>query len=392
MPVNGRITLEITSADVPWTIRQFTDTGISLHNVQILDNFTVIISINRSDLPRLTHLTEKYGGKVRILGRNGLIWTLESVFHRGILVIGVVILLFGVWLLPGRVLILEVEGNRNIPSRQILEAAGECGIRFGVSSRAVRSERMKNALLSSLPQLQWAGINTYGCRAVITVRERMQEDIQDKAGDVSSIVAVRDGVVLSCTVTRGNGLVTPGQAVQAGQVLISGYTDYGLCIRASEAEGEILAQTKRSLSVRTPSDMLLRTETGSRRAKYSLIIGKKRINFYKGSGISDSSCVKMYSEYVLTLPGGFKLPLTLRKEVETDAVLVEDIRAEDTARDELIHFAQDYLRQQMVGGSVTGKTEAFRSGDAYVLEGQYQCQEMIGRVRPERIGEYHEAD
>lgn len=31
---------------------------------------------------------------------------------------------------------------------------------------------MKNALLSAIPELQWAGVNTYGCRAVISVRER----------------------------------------------------------------------------------------------------------------------------------------------------------------------------------------------------------------------------
>ena len=389
MPVSGRLTLEIICADVPWIIRQFLNRGITLHNVQYLDHFTVTLSINRVDLAELTQLTEKNGGNVRVLDRNGLVWMMEALLRRSILLVGILALLVVSWALPGRVLILEVEGNQTVPTRQILEAAEECGIRFGASSRAVRSEKMKNALLSQLPQLQWAGINTYGCRAVITVRERQQEERVDGAQEVSSIVALRDGVIISCTVTKGNGLVAPGQAVQEGQVLISGYSDHGLCILATRAEGEILAQTRRSLAVETPSDTKVRVENGSSRSKYSLIIGKKRINFYKGSGISDSSCVKMYWEYVLTLPGGFKLPLTLRKEMETDWLLAEDIRDEDMVREELMDFAREYLRHQMIGGSVTGQTESFLSDGTYVLEGQYQCQEMIGRVKPEEIGEYH---
>ena len=51
--------------------------------------------------------------------------------------------------------------------------------------------------------------------------------------------------------------------------------------------------------------------------KYAVIIGKKRINFYKGSGISDTSCDKMYLENYVTLPGGFILPIAIATEVWT---------------------------------------------------------------------------
>ena len=36
----------------------------------------------------------------------------------------------------------------------------------------IRSEKVKNSLLQRIPQLQWAGINTDGCVAVISVREK----------------------------------------------------------------------------------------------------------------------------------------------------------------------------------------------------------------------------
>ena len=89
---------------------------------------------------------------------------------RPVLLAGLGILFLLAMYLPSRVLFIRVEGNMQIPDRQILAAAEECGIRFGASRREVRSEKVKNALLSSVPQLQWAGVNTAGCVATISVR------------------------------------------------------------------------------------------------------------------------------------------------------------------------------------------------------------------------------
>ena len=83
------------------------------------------------------------------------------------MVIGLCLLLLLVCILPTRVLFMRVEGNESIPENLILEAAEDCGIRFGASRSAVRSEKVKNGILSRISELQWVGVNTKGCIAVI---------------------------------------------------------------------------------------------------------------------------------------------------------------------------------------------------------------------------------
>ena len=246
---------------------------------------------------------------------------------------------------------------------------------------------MKNALLAAVPQLQWAGVNTRGCVAVISVRERPREEEESESTDVTGIAADRDGIILSVTVSRGNGLCVPGQAVKAGDILISGYTDCGLCNTATRAEGEILALTNRNLTVKTPSEGLIRLPVEKVKTNYSLIIGKKRINFAEGSGIYDASCVKMYSKYVLTLPGGFQLPVILEKETTlTHATAGESTLEEDATR-LLKDFAQYYQNGQMISGTITHRLETVaEEHGAWSLTGIYTCREIIGiRVR-EQIG------
>lgn len=304
------------------------------------------------------------------------------------LLFGISAILFSAFYLPTHILFVAVEGNDQIPARHILSAAEASGIHFGATRRYVRSEKVKNTLLESVPQLQWAGVNTRGCTAVISVRERAVKTDEPKHSGVSSIVAERDGYILSSIVTQGTALVQPGQTVKTGQILISGYTGCGICIEATRAQGEIVAQTRRDLEAVTPSDYLFRTAPGAEMRRYSLLLGKKRIFFWKGSGISDAGCGRMYKEYKVTLPGGFRLPISICVDSYENYELDTGRDKREDAAAALASFARRYLKAQMIAGKIQHETRSItQTGNAFQLKGSYVCTEMIGREKTEQIGE-----
>ena len=169
-------------------------------------------------------------------------------------------------------------------------------------------------------------------------------------------------------------------------MLVSGYTDCGLSIRAERSEAEIYAETERSLTAITPVAYTVRGEVQTRTQKFGLIIGKKRINFYKDSGISGSSCAKMYTEYCVTLPGGFELPIKLFAEewITYDSSSAE--AAPEQAEVLLSVFSEKYLSQQMVAGKILKQYRFIEQlNDIYRMTGEYACLEMIGQERSEEI-------
>ena len=383
---SGMVRLRITSADPALSLSTINGLGIPIFYVQYLTDLTVEITLSRKDFKSCKQVIEGRGDEVQLVERFGLYWKLYSFLHRPVLSIGLLLLAMITAYLPGRILFILVEGNSTLSQQQIMAAAEECGLSFGSCRQEIRSEEIKNALLEKLPELEWAGINTKGCVAVISVREGRSGGSSAEPMGVCSIVASMDGIIENCTARNGDLLCIPGQAVKQGQILISGYTDCGRYLRATAAEGEIYALTRRQIQVKSPQISLQRVAKKNEMRRWSLILGKNRINLWKDSGIWGTTCGRMYEEYYITLPGGYVLPIALAVETLTEWELAES----EVSKPDLSGFARTYLRSQMVAGQILSESVESGSEDGvFCLTADYVCREMIGRVQREQIGELY---
>lgn len=386
--IGGMLELEITSAEPEKTLDEITARGVTVYSARQVSYLTYRIRVCRSDYRKIRDVLERVGGAWQIRQRLGLFWPMKGLLSRPVLLGGIGLLLAASLYLPSRVLFIRVEGNSVVDTREILAAAEACGIRFGASRREVRSEKVKNSLLEKVPDLQWAGVNTAGCVATISVRERQITAEEQAEEAVTHLVAARDGYIVSATVTQGTPLVQVGQTVRAGQTLVSGYTDCNRVIQAGRAEGEIFAQTQREITVVTPAQTLARMGKTKTSWSISLRLGKKQINLWKDSGISSATCGRMYEEYPITLPGGFQLPIAVCVDCYFDGDTYDRDAELTDAQSKLAEFAQDYVTSQMIAGQILEVREEQSSGeDVYTLSVSYTCVEMIGREHPEQMGD-----
>ena len=378
--LGGQVRLSLTSADPPKALTEIRSLGVSVSGIQYVDDLCLHMTVSGKGWKRIEVYAAKKGWDARVLHRQGLIWSVAGLTRRPVLVVGIAFLMLLSLLLPGRILFVQVEGNQAVPTNYILEAAAKQGICLGASARELRSERIKNALLADIDQLQWLGVNARGCVAVISVRERQSQPQEEQTGSLSHLVAKTDGIIQSVTVTKGTPLCKIGEAVVRGQTLISGYTDLGIRLQATRAKGEVFALTQRKITAVTPVDYQTRGDLTGTDEKYALLIGNKRINFYKSSGILDASCARIYSVWYMTLPGGFRLPVGIVKETwmqyETAACRSVNL--------DLAAAAREYLLSQLTDGQILVSNTGLQSDDAVqILNGTYVCREMIAQIQIE---------
>ena len=385
----GAVRAEITCPVPEEMLSTINSKNIPLFDLCPVSSIAFKCRIKQSDYERLYDLVHRAGGKVEICGHYGIRWSVLSVRKRLILLMAAILLFVFTMVIPTRVFFIDVEGNKSLSDAEIIEAAKACGIRFGVSRRQLRSESVKNLLLEALPQLQWAGINTKGCTVRISVREGTGDEKPVVQSPIGSIVSGKDGVIRSMTVLKGEPLCKEGDTVVKGQVLVSGYINRDLYQIATGAEAEILGDTKYQISAIAPEPDWGRGNVQETKVRYSILIGKIFINLSTNSGISDTTCDKMYSCNYITLPGGFRLPLGIACEryvfCDKDAIASAD---EPPAW--LRRYTEGYVKDAMLSGYVRDSVCSLEEiPGGCLLRGEYFCTEMLGRIQFEENWEYN---
>lgn len=376
--LSGSVRFRIIAADISYALQELTKCDVIIFNVELESELSAFISISSRDWKKANIILNRIGARTEMADQWGLPYLISKLRHRMLLVVSCLILLVLTIWLPTRILFWEIQGNDSVPADYILAQAQQAGLHFGCKRTEIRSEKIKNQLLSSIPDLDWVGVTTSGCVATIRVSESDVLTRNKKTVPMGNIVALCDGVVNSITVTKGIALCKPGQAVKKGQVLISGYEDCGFVLKYSGAEGDVYADTIRVLEGNFLINGTQRNQFRSVYNAFSLRIGKNIINFSKDSGIYDASCVKMYEERYVTLPGGFQLPVCVIRErwfyYETSSCIPEEY-----SNDWLSDAAQSYLQDLILGGKLQCvNLMLYCENDIGRFCGTYRCTEQIG--------------
>lgn len=384
----GTVQVELVSADPAAALTYYGAQGLRFRDPELTAPLTLSMTMDAKTWRRLEPLAEQRGDRCRCLSRRGLAVSFYRSRKRLLFWTALALLLIGVLYAPGRVWFVEVEGNTTVPERQILAAAELCGVKFWAKSGEIRSEQVKNQILNLVPELQWAGVNFSGGVAIISVRERLPGEPIRERSSVTNVVAARDGVIVSMSVLGGQSLCQVGQAVRGGELLVTGCVDQETHTQYTHADAEIYALTQRRITAVYPQTWGQKTYSGQTIRRYSLVVGRKRINLSGNSGISDATCDKMTETKTLTLPGGFSLPVTLVIETLRPYEAPEATVSQSQAQEVLGSWTRLSALEDMIAGEILGEVPFFREEDGlFWMDMTYSCREMIARQRPAELFE-----
>ena len=376
--------IRITAADTSGILSVLANQGYVIRNVECIDTLTLSFEVYEYDSSFVIKELTFRGVEAKLVGRNRVddfLYILRSRAY--IIIFFMVILGLTIWI-PTRALFFEIAGCTHISEQTILEQLRMNGVKYGMKSKSIDSNSIKNAMMQENDQLSWVGITVQGCVVNIVIKEStVQHSPDEKESTLSHIVSKSDGIIASVTAENGTALCRPGQAVQTGQILISGYEDCGQHIKATSAKGSVEAFTYRNIYACCPTLAMSRTQILNKETQYSVILGKKQIKFYKDSGISPASCVKMYSREYITLPGGFQLPIALIKE-ECLYFNTESCYMQFDGGKWIESYLVDHTQSQMNSGRILEQHFTHKyMPSVYQVHAILSCIENIGVIRIE---------
>ncbi|MBR1970009.1 MAG: sporulation protein YqfD [Clostridia bacterium] len=214
----------------------------------------------------------------------------------------------------------------------------ENGVYIGAKKSKIDPYKIKKSILLKSDKLSWMWVDVRGTTANVELRARTQKPLLEKISEPADVIATHSGVIEKMQVFCGAPLVSEGETVVEGQVIISGtiLTDNeNIPPYYHHASGMVEARVWEEKTVDIPKNILKKTPTKRKKNVYSVNFKKNNIKFSLNSGISYEEYVKIINRVKLPLlPVSFsrtqyrevqvvKLPNNIQKEIEKEKLIFE---------------------------------------------------------------------
>ncbi len=236
-------------------------------------------SLLAKDFIKLRKIIRKSDIKVHILKKKGLPFKTAKYNKRAGLIAGAVIFVLFLKIMSDFIWIIDITGNENVEKSEILSACKEIGIKEGLHKSKIHTKTDRERLLLKLDSLAWASLNIEGSRLTVNVSESKKNE---KPLPFSNLKSSADGIIKKIDIVSGNCVVKTGDAVKKGDVLVSGVIEKLSGTHFVRSAGTIIAETKRSITIKGKYKTEKTLENGKHKSKSVLEIFTLKIPLFLG--------------------------------------------------------------------------------------------------------------
>ncbi len=378
----GRVDLELRGNQIEGFINRVHREKISLYNPRRDANNKLYCTVPARSFKRLRVPAFKTATKVKILKKRGFFIAIRPFQRRWGMIAGLAVFIGIIFFCSGFVWQIEVSGCEETSYTQILADLDGLGLRIGCRN-TLDVGKIENKYLLGNEKLSWMSINIRGTTAYVEVKEQGTPPQMLDESVPTNVYAARDGIILSIQDYAGSRCVEVGQAVSAGDLLVSGdWTDkYGVR-RLIHCNATVRAETRREIEEKVLFEENVRQKTGEKKKKYRISLWKWKIPLY----FKETFGYNEYDTMVKVCPlriGAFAFPI--RWEIITAEEIQPAVlhRSKEQAR-KIAQSRLDFYQSDRLANAVIYKCDVQETitKDALILSAIFYCEEEIGLELP----------
>lgn len=355
--LKGYVIIEICGKNTARFINICLRRGIEIYDTKPLNGGSIQLSVLKKDFFLLPGVARKTKTCVRIKQKRGLYNIIARYKKRYMFAAGFFAFLLFIAIASQFIWVVEINGVENADYEKIIAVLEENGVRSGARKKELPPlNEIKNDILFKNDDIAWAWVYIEGAKARVEISEKIIPPAVIDKSVTSSIAARCEGVIKSVTVKGGEQILKAGDAVEPGDIIISGKVG---TYREGEPEKYIYVRAVGTVEAYTShsaeGDYKLlyesRIPTGEKKSYYSLELFGKKFDLFKNKSISYEEFDKIENRSEFSLPflgySGIALCSEKYEEVSVNREPVSVDTALETARTEL----EEKIAKELRAGS-----------------------------------------
>lgn len=382
--MGGVVTIRVRGAELERFLNACMRDGIQLRCIRRreIDELTAQLSVR--DFFRLRGSLRRAHCHIHVLKRHGAPFLLRSLRGRYALWTSALLLCAVMYILSSRIWVIETSFPEGVDGYAVMRELESLGIRAGTPVNSVDRQAVKLHMMEKFDFLSFFSVNFEGnCMQVETGAADTKPE-QPDADTITSVVAVKSGLLTRLDTWRGEAVAKAGDVVVAGDLLVDAMVQPTAELgrpRLVSASADAWARTWQKGERILARQYQIKRYTGEVHTRYALIIGKTRINLYSDSSISVDSCDKIETIQPFRLSGTVRLPVSLVTQTLRFYTEEERVYSEDEAKQLLEYGAVRRIQGGMSEGSIEQFSGSTTCGeDVAALSWTAECFEQIGEA------------
>ena len=268
---------------------------------------------------------------------------------------------------------IRIEGAQKISKEEVEATLEQCGLRIGTAKSKLDIDVIENRVLILSDSISWISINVRGTVANVELREiDFPPDID---GDTADLISNGEGTVLRTEDVRGNLLVTPGDTVTQGQLLIGSAYGNGMDpFKQASPKGKVFAECEDSFSVSIPRVYQKKVYSNKVKCEKYLVFFKKEIKFFGNCGNLPSTCDKIEMVEYLRSPSGNDLPIGIKTVSYREYSYTEESRSDEEMTELAVYRMSAEISKAIPDAEILRiQTDFLLSDSSYTLTKKIRC-------------------
>lgn len=354
----GYVFFEIKGTETERFLEECSKQNINLYNISVIKNTTQMKASVR-DYKKIQKIKIK-GLRRKIIKKWGIRFPLHKHRKRTGFATGFLLMILLLIFLSGFIWKIEISGNTKISDNLLIQTLKHYGVYEGAKKNKLNITQIENKIKNDLYDLSWITINLDGSIASVEVKERYVKPVSEDRSRPSNLVAQMDGQIVKMEITKGKPMVSVGDAVVKGNLLVAGfYNDKKDNIILEHSSGRVTAEVSvsKTFSAKTKSSRIVEKE----------VVSKYSIDFF-GKIIDTNRKIKFEKEWQHTVKKtqlsifGLKFPIYLienryvRNITEDFDLPVEKIK--EIIKMEMDHFEKsDFYDSKIINKKIVWRKD-----------------------------------
>lgn len=362
--------------------------GLSIWDIK-RTNKEYLFNINLKSFRQIRPIVKKTHSEIRILERHGFPFFLYRNRYRKMYFIGIIIFAIILYTLSLFIWDISLDGNYSHTESEIVKYLEDNNVRHGLLKKDIDCEEIEKMIRNKYFDITWVSAEISGTRLIIHVRENFNDFVAEEEKAPYNLISSKDAEIVSIITRSGTPMVSVGNVVKAGDMLVSGTVnttneyDEILSTKYVNADADIYGRTVYQYEDKIDFKYIDKQYTGKEKSSYYCYFFNEMLRFKFGK-VKFDKYDTIVNDTQVRLARNFYIPIYYGKSTYKEYTEAEKIYTKDEIKKIANEHYKRYLDNLVKNGIqiIKKNVKIEFNNESCIVSGPITVIEKLGTIQP----------